>query len=148
MNKEVKNLLTTHAINILNEDLAEFKKCELTGEWSDCFLVELFNYSTKKVIGKYYINTADIYHVINGYDIAVSDILKEVKNPCFIIGDDVIYFESDEDDKHIVYGTICNCGLIPQGCFEYDFDFSLDSNLQALYEQIIDERLKKGLSIE
>ena len=50
------------------------------------------------------------------------------------VGESVIYFEPSE--KGMAYGTACNVGLLKDGEFEWDVDFSDDENLQALCEEI------------
>ena len=54
---------------------------------------------------------------------------------CYLeVGDSVIYFEPSA--KGMNYGTACNAGLLKDGEFEWDVDFSADENLQALCEEI------------
>ena len=45
MNRDVLMILDTSTINILNEDETDFKKCEVTGLWADCFNVECYDFS-------------------------------------------------------------------------------------------------------
>ncbi len=40
-------------------------------------------------------------------------------------------------NKHLIAGTTCNCGIIPQYQLLIDDCFSLDEQLQELYDLII-----------
>lgn len=50
-----------------------------------------------------------------------------------------IYLQPSDDGKFIEYGSITNSGILVDGEFEYDFDFSFDENLQAVAEEIFDK---------
>ena len=67
---------------------------------------------------------------------AYKEIINNNLVPCFEIGDSVIYFEPSENG--FAFGTDCNVGLLKDGEFEYDTDFSADENLMALCEEIYD----------
>ena len=54
--------------------------------------------------------------------------------PCIEVNESVIYFEPSP--KGFAFGTACNCGLLKDGEFEYDSDFTEACNLQALCEEI------------
>lgn len=50
-----------------------------------------------------------------------------------------IYLQPSDDGKFIEYGSITNSGILVDGEFEYDFDHSLDANIQAVAEEIFDK---------
>ena len=67
----------------------------------------------------------------------------------------VIYIQPSDDGTKLEYGTVSNIGLLVTGDMEYDFDFSLDENIQALADIIYEEygypdfnESKKYLQIE
>lgn len=51
----------------------------------------------------------------------------------------VIYLQPSEDGKFIQYGTVTNTGMIVDGEVEYDFDFSLDRNIQDVVDEIFEK---------
>jgi len=59
---------------------------------------------------------------------AYAEIINNGLMPCFEVGESVIYIEPSE--KGWAFGTACNCGLLKDGEFEFDPDFSTDENLQ------------------
>ena len=59
--------------------------------------------------------------------------------PCVETAEGEIYLEPSEDGKHIVYGGVCNCGVIPSGEVEYDFDMSFEWNIQEVCDTILEE---------
>lgn len=59
------------------------------------------------------------------------------RQPILYVADDVVYLQPSNDGKYIEYGTcVTNNGSIVDGQYEYDFDFTLDENLQELYDEI------------
>ena len=59
------------------------------------------------------------------------------RQPILYVANDVVYLQPSNDGKYIEYGTcVTNNGLIVDGQYEYDFDFTLDENLQELYDTI------------
>ena len=59
------------------------------------------------------------------------------RQPILYVANDVVYLQPSNDGKYIEYGTcVTNNGLIADGQYEYDFDFTLDENLQELYDTI------------
>ena len=59
------------------------------------------------------------------------------RQPILYVANDAVYLQPSNDGKYIEYGTcVTNSGLIVDGQYEYDFDFTLDENLQELYDKI------------
>ena len=46
------------------------------------------------------------------------------------------YFHVVKTDTHLVFGGVCNVGLLESGNMKIDTDFSLDENLQTLLEEL------------
>lgn len=62
------------------------------------------------------------------------------RQPILYFLDNVVYIQPSNDGKYIEYGTcLTNNGLIVDGQYEYDFDVTLDTNIQDLYDKIINE---------
>lgn len=59
---------------------------------------------------------------------AYNDIIKNGLTPCFEVEEGVIYIEPSENGW--AFGTVCNVGLLKDGEYKYDADFSTDENLQ------------------
>ncbi len=72
-------------------------------------------------------------NAIEGYN----EVIKNGSTPCFEVGEGVIYFEPKNKTAWSV-GTACNVGLLADFVFEYDADFSVDENLQAMIEDAED----------
>lgn len=51
-----------------------------------------------------------------------------------------LYFEFDEDTGKIYAGGATNVGIIHEFEMDYDFDCDVDTNLQALWDLIVDDR--------
>lgn len=56
---------------------------------------------------------------------------------------EILYVDFDDEKNQIICGGCTNAGLIPEYDMDYDDDFSLDINLQALVEKLYEEH---GLS--
>lgn len=52
---------------------------------------------------------------------------------------DYVYIEFDEKTQKLMYGGCCNVGFCKDGEIDYDNDLSFESNLQKLYDKIIEE---------
>jgi hypothetical protein len=74
---------------------------------------------------------------------AYKEIIQNGLIACFEVGDSVIYFEPSE--KGFAVGTMCNIGLLKDFEYEYDPDFSVDENLQALSIEVEDYYSKEEL---
>ena len=66
------------------------------------------------------------------------EMIKRGISPCFEVGESVIYFEIDKEEKGFNVGTVCNVGLLTDFHFDYDNCFSFDENLQSMVEQAED----------
>lgn len=49
------------------------------------------------------------------------------------------YFEPSEDGSKIIYGSMTNAGIIPEGEIEYDCHKSLDWHIQGLAEELLEK---------
>ncbi len=45
---------------------------------------------------------------------------------------EIQHFTLAQTETHIIFGGVCNTGLLESGNFKLDNDFSFDENLQAL----------------
>lgn len=68
MNKRMQKLLNNAevTVNVLNNYETDFRLCELTNLYSDCYYVELYD-KNMKMIGQYYINAKDVWKSQNGF---------------------------------------------------------------------------------
>ena len=57
--------------------------------------------------------------------------------PCLETAEGVFYCEPQ--GEKIVFGTICNVGLIPTDEFDYDFDMSWDYNFSGMIEAMLEK---------
>ena len=69
-------------------------------------------------------------------------ILKQVhsmrSNILSLPNGDYVYVDYNPETNELIAGGATNSGIIPDYSIEYDVDFSLDENLQALYDKIIE----------
>lgn len=73
--------------------------------------------------------------------IAYEDIARQFseikKSPSFEMPNgSVVNFQYNQEKNQIEAGGVTNIGIIPEHTFEYDVEFSLDENLQNVYEQL------------
>jgi hypothetical protein len=65
---------------------------------------------------------------------------EEMKNyPVIETAQGVVYFEPSEDGTKIIYGSMTNGGIIPEGEIEYEPDKSLDWHIQGLADEIFEK---------
>lgn len=65
---------------------------------------------------------------------------KEMKSePVLETANGSVYIQPSKDGKNLEYGSVTNAGMAVEGTYEYDFDRSLDYNIQQVAEQIFEE---------
>ena len=57
--------------------------------------------------------------------------------PC--VGTSEGEFYCEPQGEKIVFGMVCNTGLIPTDVFEYDFDMSWDYNFSGMVEAMLEK---------
>lgn len=83
-----------------------------------------------------------LYEAYYGEEQTPEMILQQVhsmrSNIMTLPNDDYVYVDYDPETNELIAGGATNSGIIPRYRMEYDVDFSLDENLQALYDKIIE----------
>lgn len=65
---------------------------------------------------------------------------EEMRNyPIIDTADGPIYFEPSEDGTKIIYGSMTNGGIIPEGEIEYEADKPLDWHIQGIADEIFEK---------
>ena len=103
----------------------------------------------------------NIYEGTNDINESEQKTLKDIwdsemqREPVIETEQGVIYLQPSEDGKFIQYGTVTNTGMLIDGEVEYDFDFSLDWNIQNVVDEIfekygypLNEAAERYLSVE
>ena len=73
-----------------------------------------------------------------------SEFENSLKNPCFgeFIdnegNDTVLYIQFNENKNCMELGTVCNIGMLVDLTIPYNDDFSLDSNLENVLNEILE----------
>ena len=75
-----------------------------------------------------------MYNAIEAYN----EIITNGLTPCFEVEESVVYFEPVNETTW-QWGTVTNTGILQPTIFNYDIDFSIDENLQAMLEDIESE---------
>lgn len=87
-------------------------------------------------------NTVQSYSDFEGGDVS-EDV--DTENPLAELKSNVIEFDSgdyvylDYEDGKLIAGSATNNGIIPEFEIEYDWDSSLDTNIEAIYDMIVEE---------
>ena len=87
----------------------------------------------------------NIYEGTNDINESEQKTLKDIwdsemqREPVIETEQGVIYLQPSEDGKFIQYGTVTNTGMLVDGEVEYDFDFSLDWNIQNVVDEIFEK---------